>query len=62
MCNLPHKLVTSSSVYIIMRWSRTSTVSPFLVAVIVGCHCAPRTIMVSSCTTIVAAAFVDKRE
>ena len=40
----------------------TGAVAPFLISIVVGCHGAPRTIMVLSCAAVVATSFVDERE
>ena len=40
----------------------TSTVAPFSVSIVVGCHGAPRPIVVLSCAAVVATSFVDERE
>ena len=40
----------------------TFTISPFLVAIIVGCQSTPWSIVVSSCTTVITTSFVDERE
>lgn len=40
----------------------TITIAPFLVAIVVGCQGAPRSIVFSSGTTVITTTFVDERE
>ena len=40
----------------------TGAVAPLLVSIVVGCHGAPRPIVVLSCAAVVATSFVDERE